>query len=259
MSGWPAGARSEGADAAQLGERLLPIEEAAPASTTRCTPKVRCGAAVACAVVLTACGVVYSSMPDMAPAGRTRQHIHHNSSAGGCAVHIDISASKFRSTHGILWVHNNSVSWKAANSPTTTSAGDNALLKRVHEVSMPVASYKLTFTRAGSYAVLLLDDRNHNGKVRGHCRPQNPKPPSHICTFVHHPLRHITPSRPRCLCHGAWLHAQLDTDFLGIPVEGVGVSNGAKGGPSGGPKWADAKVHLSCGDTLAIALKLWPT
>ena len=131
---WPAGARSEGADAAHLGERLLPIEEAAPASTTRCTPKVRCGAAVACAVVLTACGVVYSSMPDMAPAGRTRQHIHHNSSPGGCAVHIDISASKFRSTHGILWVHNNSASWKAANSPTTTSAGDDALLKRVEGV-----------------------------------------------------------------------------------------------------------------------------
>ncbi len=37
---------------------------------------------------------------------------------------------------------------------------------------------------------------------------------------------------------------KLATNFLGVPNEDLAISRNAKGGPLGGPKWADAKVEL---------------
>jgi uncharacterized protein (DUF2141 family) len=38
----------------------------------------------------------------------------------------------------------------------------------------------------------------------------------------------------------------LDTNLIGIPRDGISCSNGASGGPSGGPKWNAAKFVLVC-------------
>ncbi len=40
---------------------------------------------------------------------------------------------------------------------------------------------------------------------------------------------------------------KLATTFLGVPDEDLAISRNAKGGPLGGPKWANAKVELISG------------
>lgn len=40
---------------------------------------------------------------------------------------------------------------------------------------------------------------------------------------------------------------KLATTFLGVPDEDLAISRNAKGGPLGGPKWANAKVELTSG------------
>jgi len=53
-------------------------------------------------------------------------------------------------------------------------------------------------------------------------------------------------------------NGRLDTNWLGIPNEGVGASRGASGGPFGGPKWDDAKFDLmDCDNALVVPLTLW--
>ena len=37
---------------------------------------------------------------------------------------------------------------------------------------------------------------------------------------------------------------KMDTNWIGYPEEGAAASNGARGGPLGGPKWSDAKVAV---------------
>lgn len=39
-------------------------------------------------------------------------------------------------------------------------------------------------------------------------------------------------------------NGRLTSNFLGMPTEDLAVSRNAKGGPLGGPRWAEAKVRL---------------
>lgn len=50
---------------------------------------------------------------------------------------------------------------------------------------------------------------------------------------------------------------KMDTNFIGLPQEGVGSSNGASGGPFGGPKWTDAKFEIKCGEYKLAIIALW--
>jgi len=53
-------------------------------------------------------------------------------------------------------------------------------------------------------------------------------------------------------------NGELDTNFIGLPTEGVGASRGAAGGPFGGPKWDDAKFTIECGgEATLIPVELW--
>lgn len=53
-------------------------------------------------------------------------------------------------------------------------------------------------------------------------------------------------------------NGKLDTNWMGVPDEGCGASNGAKGGPFGGPPWSDAKFTLSeCGTKAEVPVSLW--
>lgn len=49
---------------------------------------------------------------------------------------------------------------------------------------------------------------------------------------------------------------KLDTTWLGIPDEDIGVSNNARGGPLGGPKWKKAKFHHRSRKTRPKAIKM---
>ena len=49
----------------------------------------------------------------------------------------------------------------------------------------------------------------------------------------------------------------LDTNWMGVPNEGCGASNGAKGGPMGGPSWDDAKFEVKCGQAANVEVELW--
>ena len=50
---------------------------------------------------------------------------------------------------------------------------------------------------------------------------------------------------------------KMDTNFLGIPDEDLGVSNNAKGGPLGGPKWKVAKFKHQKSDNRITSIKMW--
>jgi uncharacterized protein (DUF2141 family) len=50
---------------------------------------------------------------------------------------------------------------------------------------------------------------------------------------------------------------KLDTNFIGMPTEGCGASNGASGGAFGGPKWKDAKFQVACGEETYVQINLW--
>ncbi|GMH51485.1 hypothetical protein TrST_g304 [Triparma strigata] len=53
-------------------------------------------------------------------------------------------------------------------------------------------------------------------------------------------------------------NGKLDTNWMGVPNEGCGASNGAKGGPLGGPPWSDAKFSLTeCGTKAEVPVSLW--
>ena len=41
------------------------------------------------------------------------------------------------------------------------------------------------------------------------------------------------------------------------PEEGAAASNGARGGPLGGPKWSDAKVAVAAGAPVSLELSMW--
>ncbi|MDY2588115.1 DUF2141 domain-containing protein [Winogradskyella aquimaris] len=49
-------------------------------------------------------------------------------------------------------------------------------------------------------------------------------------------------------------NGKLDTNFIGIPKEDYGCSNGAKGIIMGPPKWKDAKFELQTDQTITITL-----
>ena len=49
---------------------------------------------------------------------------------------------------------------------------------------------------------------------------------------------------------------EADTNFIGIPREDLGVSNNAKGGPLGGPKWSAAKFSHK-GEETTLSIKMW--
>ena len=49
---------------------------------------------------------------------------------------------------------------------------------------------------------------------------------------------------------------RMDANWLGIPGEDLGVSNNAKGGPLGGPKWDDAKVSLTSSELVITPLSM---
>ncbi|MEE2828394.1 MAG: DUF2141 domain-containing protein [Myxococcota bacterium] len=49
---------------------------------------------------------------------------------------------------------------------------------------------------------------------------------------------------------------EADTNLLGIPREDLGVSNNAKGGPLGGPKWSAAKFSHRAKET-RLSIKMW--
>ena len=53
------------------------------------------------------------------------------------------------------------------------------------------------------------------------------------------------------ILHDMDKNAEMNTNWIGIPREDLAISNNTKGGPFGGPKWADAKVTLS-GKELSI-------
>ena len=53
------------------------------------------------------------------------------------------------------------------------------------------------------------------------------------------------------ILHDMDKNAEMNTNWIGIPREDLAISNNTKGGPFGGPKWADAKVTLK-GDKLSI-------
>jgi uncharacterized protein (DUF2141 family) len=49
---------------------------------------------------------------------------------------------------------------------------------------------------------------------------------------------------------------EADANFIGIPREDLGVSNNAKGGPLGGPKWRAAKFSHREQET-RLSIKMW--
>ena len=126
-----------------------------------------------------------------------------------CKIIISVTGNTFKNSHAIIWVHDSKETWD-----TNESMGDNAKYKLAKEISPPTGTYDVEFDVAGTYAVILLNDENNNGKC--------------------------------------------DTNILGIPTEGVGASNGASGGPFGGPKWDDAKFEAACGQQVDIPVTLWP-
>ena len=50
---------------------------------------------------------------------------------------------------------------------------------------------------------------------------------------------------------------KMDTNWIGYPEEGAAASNGARGGPLGGPKWSDAKVAVAAGAPVSLELSMW--
>ena len=50
---------------------------------------------------------------------------------------------------------------------------------------------------------------------------------------------------------------KMDTNFIGIPDEDLGVSNNVKGGPLGGPKWKVAKFKHQKADNRITSIKMW--
>ena len=50
---------------------------------------------------------------------------------------------------------------------------------------------------------------------------------------------------------------KMDTTFIGIPNEDLGISNNAKGGPLGGPKWKVAKFKHQKLDNRLTSIKMW--
>ncbi|MCP4868639.1 MAG: DUF2141 domain-containing protein [Proteobacteria bacterium] len=58
------------------------------------------------------------------------------------------------------------------------------------------------------------------------------------------------------LCHDLDGDGELRTNFLGIPREDVAISNGAKGGPAGGPKWEVAAFAVGSEDQTVTPLSM---
>ena len=52
--------------------------------------------------------------------------------------------------------------------------------------------------------------------------------------------------------HDMSITAKLDSNFLGIPCEDLCISNNAKGGPRGGPKWDSAKFCHGSNDSTKL-------
>ena len=50
---------------------------------------------------------------------------------------------------------------------------------------------------------------------------------------------------------------KMDTTFIGIPDEDLGVSNNVKGGPLGGPKWAEAKFSHQEAESRITPIEIW--
>jgi uncharacterized protein (DUF2141 family) len=125
-----------------------------------------------------------------------------------CQGAIQLTGSPYKSTHGILFLHNSEDTWNKRSDRCDYSA----FLVLPKEVTKPDGTYQV-MVPPGAYAIMLIDDENNNGK--------------------------------------------LDTNFLGIPSEGCGASNGAAGGPFGGPKWDDAKFDVTCGDESVVQVNLW--
>ena len=50
---------------------------------------------------------------------------------------------------------------------------------------------------------------------------------------------------------------EMDTNFIGIPDEDLGVSNNVKGGPLGGPKWKVAKFKHQKPENRITSIKMW--
>ena len=50
---------------------------------------------------------------------------------------------------------------------------------------------------------------------------------------------------------------KMDTNFIGIPDEDLGVSNNVKGGPLGGPKWKSAKFTHNKAENRITSIKMW--
>ena len=49
----------------------------------------------------------------------------------------------------------------------------------------------------------------------------------------------------------------MDTNFFGFPKEDSAISQNAKGGPLGGPKWEDAKFLLKVQELTLDPLKIY--
>lgn len=57
-----------------------------------------------------------------------------------------------------------------------------------------------------------------------------------------------------CIIHDANANALLDRNFLGIPKEGVAISNGIRREK---PTFDKAVIEIKGGDTVTLALKYW--
>ena len=50
---------------------------------------------------------------------------------------------------------------------------------------------------------------------------------------------------------------KMDSNWLGIPNEDLGISNNVKGGPLGGPKWKGARFPHQGPTTEITSIKMW--
>jgi len=59
------------------------------------------------------------------------------------------------------------------------------------------------------------------------------------------------------IMHDMDKNKEMDTNFIGIPDEDLGVSNNVKGGPLGGPKWAAAKFSHKSAENTITPIEIW--
>lgn len=92
-----------------------------------------------------------------------------------------------------------------------------------------------------------------------HCQTACPRP---ACAAASDPRPH--PPSHACAAVAVFVHHDKNSDgrvnsFFGYPREGMVASNGARGGPFGGPSWDDAKipVDVSTGHCVLLDMEMW--